>query len=125
MATEPPGPSRFRRWLDGDPPVEEPAEMVSRYGFFAAWLLGVVAIVGGGPGLGHRTLGLIAPAGLLLILVGVIRVTNYRGVRDRDRLREESGLSFRLTENRSATAFAGAVLVVIGLCWFVFGVTAI
>jgi hypothetical protein len=123
------GPSseqgRLERLLRGDPPVAEPADMLSRYGFVAAAALGFVAIVGGGTGLVDQMLGLLVPAGLLLAAIGLMRVTNYHGVRDRDRLREEHGLMFRLTENRNATAFGGAILTVIGVGWCVLGISAL
>jgi hypothetical protein len=99
--------------------------MLSRYGFVAAAALGFVAIVGGGTGLVDQMLGLLVPAGLLLAAIGLMRVTNYHGVRDRDRLREEHGLMFRLAENRNATAFGGAILTVIGVGWCVLGISAL
>jgi hypothetical protein len=99
--------------------------MLSRYGLLVAATFGFVALVGGGTGLVDQVVGLLVPAGLLLAAIGVMRVTNYRGVRDRDRLREEHSLMFRLTENRNATAFGGVILTLIGVGWCVLGISAL
>ena len=51
--------------------------------------------------------------------------TNFRGVRDRMRKREERSLIYRLTESRSATKFGGVLMVIIGVGWFVLGIAAV
>jgi hypothetical protein len=40
-------PGLLSRWLHGDPPATEPVDRFARYGFFLAWLLGLVGIIGG------------------------------------------------------------------------------
>jgi hypothetical protein len=82
-------PGLLSRWLRGDPPATEPVDQFARYGFFVAWLLGLVGIIAG-------MTALIAPAGLVIASIGVMPFKNFRGVCDRMRKREERTLSYRL-----------------------------
>jgi hypothetical protein len=109
---------RMSRWLHGDPPAVEPADRFARYGFFVAWALGVAALVGDVPPL-------IALTGLLLVAIGTMMVSNFRGVLDRMREREERHWSYRLKGSRSVTRFGGVLMVLIGLGWGLVGFLAI
>jgi hypothetical protein len=115
MAARPSRPSLAQRVLHGDPRARKPIDKAGRYGFFVAWLLGMVGLVGG-------IIVLIAPAGLILATIGLLLFTNHDGFRDRMRAREERSLNYRLTELRTATKFGGALLTIIGLGWFAIGV---
>lgn len=106
------------RVLRGDPPVTEPVDVFARYGLFAGWLLGIVAMA-------TQRIFLIAPAGLVFASIGVMVFTNFRSLRDRMRVREERTLAFRLTEARSGTKFGGAILTIIGLGWFSLGLSSL
>jgi hypothetical protein len=105
-------PNLVVRFLRGDPPLTEPVDKFAWYGWLTAWSLGVIGIVTGRDWI-------IAPAGALIILIGVMLTTNFRGVQDRLRVREErskwhSGVVI-------ASPFGGLVLTVIGLGWLYFG----
>lgn len=115
MQPRPSRPTLVQRVLHGDPPAFRPVDRAARYGFFAGWLLGMVGIVGG-------ILPLIAPAGLIFVVIGVLLFTNHDGFRDRMRVREEHSLSYKLTESRTATKFGGALFAIVGLGWFAMGV---
>jgi hypothetical protein len=114
MEARPDRPGLVRRVIHGHPRPTRTIDKAARYGFFVAWLLGMVGIVGG-------ILVLIAPAGLILMSVGLLLLANHEGFRDRMRVREESSLSYRLTESRSATKFGGALMTIIGLGWLAMG----
>jgi hypothetical protein len=108
-------PGLLSRWLPGDPPAKEPVDRFARYGFFVAWLLGLVGIIGG-------LTPLIAPAGLLIATIGLMLFKNFRGLRDRMRKREERSWNYRLTESRSATKFGGVLMILVGIGWLAMGV---
>jgi hypothetical protein len=114
MTTGPDRPALVQRVIHGHPRPERPIDKAARYGFFLAWLLGMVGIVGG-------ILFLVAPAGLIFMSIGLLLFTNHEGFRDRMRIREQHSLSYRLTESRSATKFGGALLTIVGLGWFAMG----
>jgi hypothetical protein len=115
MQPRPNRPTLVQRGLNGDPPALKPIDKAARYGFFAGWLLGMADLVGG-------IIPLIAPAGLIFAVIGVLLFTNHGGFRDRMRVREERSLNYKLTELRTATKFGGALLTIVGLGWFAMGV---
>jgi hypothetical protein len=115
------GKDWVRHVLRGNPPASDPVDHFVRYGFFAAWLLGMVGIVVGAGTRNPRPLALIAPAGLLVAIIGILTATNLRGVRDRMREREERSLSYRLTRTQSTTTFGGVMLAFIGVGWMALG----
>ena len=100
------------RFLRGDPPLTEPVDKFAWYGWLTAWSLGVVGIFSGRDWV-------ILPAGVLIIVIGVMLTTNFRGVQDRLRVREErwrwrSGYAI-------ASPLGGLTLTVIGLAWLCIG----
>jgi len=110
-------PGTLSRWVKGRPPVVEPVDRFSRYGFFTAWLLGMFGLVGNLPFL-------LVPAGSLIAVNGWMLFTNFKGVRDRMRRREERSFSYRVTEQRQATKFGGVLMMVIGTGWFAAGIAS-
>src|SRR5690349_13358072 len=64
------------RLVRGNPPVNGAADAFARFGLFAAWVLGLVAIAGG-------VTPLLMPAGALLIAIGVLYARDTGGIRDR------------------------------------------
>jgi small-conductance mechanosensitive channel len=116
------GGGPLRRALLGDPPVAGPADAFVRYGFFAAWALGGVAIVSGSLDL----IGLLAAAGALLVAIGVALTIDLDGVRDRLAERERRSFSHRVLGTRGAVnrLFAFCV-VLIGLAWLGIGIAGL
>jgi hypothetical protein len=106
-------PNLLVRFLRGDPPLTEPVDKLAWYGWLTAWSLGVIAFIAGRDWL-------ITPAGSLIIILGVMLTTNFRGVQDRLRVREERS-RWSSGEPRMASRFGGLVVTVIGLGWLYIG----
>ena len=68
------------------------ADAFARYGLWAAWLTGLVGIVAGGD-----LLGLCVPAGVLLVVVGILLVPNIG-------------------------RFLGSLMSLIGVAWVILGI---
>jgi hypothetical protein len=105
-----------RRHVLGNPPVDGVADAFTRFGLFAAWLLGFVAIVNG-------VTPLTVPAGVLLVAIGVLCVRNTDGIRERlaERRRRSSGYRIFGGTTR-VTPFLGVAMTIIGILWLVIGV---
>src|SRR3954465_7739574 len=111
----PTGPA-IRRLVLGNPPVNGPVDAFARFGFFAAWLLGLGAIAGGATPL-------LLPAGALLAVIGVLYARNAGSVRERlvERYRRSAGYRAFGADTR-LTPFFGLAMSFIGVCWFALGV---
>ena len=64
-----------RRSLRADPPVAGRADAFARYGFFAAWTIGLVGLIA-------NVGALIAFTGALLLAIGVVLALNLGGAHD-------------------------------------------
>ena len=114
---------RLSRIVHGDPPVATPVERFTRYGFAVAYVLGVVGLVGAGRD--ELVLGLLAPAGALLLAIGVLAYTNHAGARDAMNARSARGRMASLGVPTTMTPFTSALLIAIGAGWTLMGVGAL
>ena len=101
-------PSLLARFLRGDPPITEPVDKFAWHGWLTAWSLGVIGLIAGRDWI-------ITPAGVLIILIGVMLTTNFRGVQDRLRVREERSRWSYGKGAQVASPYGGIVLTLIGL----------
>jgi hypothetical protein len=118
----PPGVPRqpgLRGIVLGNPPVNSGADAFARFGFYLAWAIGLVAIVG-------EILELLLPAGALIVVAGVIMTLNTSGARDQFAERARRGVAHR--KFGSAVIIGpmfGVLMTVVGLGWFAGGVAAL
>ena len=99
-----------RRSLRADPPVAGRADAFSRYGFFAAWGIGLVGIVA-------HVGALVALTGVLLLAIGVVLALNLGGAHD---LYSERQRRWRRRPDPTLP-YAPYLLLLIGGCWLGIG----
>jgi hypothetical protein len=102
-----------RPTIRGNPPVAGGPDAFGRYGFFAAWAIGIV-------GLTAKVWPLVAVAGVLIVAVGVVFALNLGGALDGYVARQRSP---RWT-GRTATytrRVVPPVMLLIGAVWLVGG----
>jgi hypothetical protein len=99
--------------------IAERPDQAVRLAFLAAWLGGMVALVGANAT--EALLVLMLPAGLLITACGIVTATNWHGARDRLTARYKDTWHFRLSGKSHFTPFEGLVLTVIGLGWLTMG----
>ena len=103
----------------GNPPVNSRADAFVRFGFFAAWAIGLVGIVG-------NVIELIAPAGVLIIATGVLVARNVSGVRDQLIARSRRSIGYRTFGAEGITGpMFGVLMVIVGLIWLAIGTAAL
>jgi hypothetical protein len=127
--------TRAARLITGDPPVRGAVDRFVRYGFAAAWFVGLVALVGAGETENDRLfLALLVPVGAVFTAIGVLLSTNYDGSREHLRQREDRKRFYRATGLRFhgpfglsvfATRVGSTLLVGIGLVWLALGLVGI
>jgi hypothetical protein len=106
------------RIVRGDPPVETAADSFVRFGLYAAWLLGLVGIVG-------NVIELLTPGGVLLIAAGTMIARNTQGVAEQLLERERRSFGHRRLGTRAGNPrLVGIGLGVIGTVWAAAGIYA-
>ena len=103
--------------------TERPDEFVRR-AFFIAWVLGMIGIVGSGA-FGAAAIALILPAGLLIVMCGIVCFRDRDRVLDRLSDRYLESRSFRWFGKARFTKFEAALLTVIGVGWAAMGTAAL
>lgn len=115
----PPREPGLRGIVMGNPPVNSRADAFARFGFWLAWAIGLVALVG-------NVLELILPAGVLIVATGVILTLNASGARDQLVERARRGVAHRKYGSAGIIGpMFGVLMTVIGVFWVVGGVAVL
>lgn len=99
--------------MRADPPVAGIADAFARYGFFAAWGIGLV-------GIAAHAGALVALTGALLLAIGVVLALNLGGANDLYAEREQRRYMRRRRRHGLMgwrLAFAPYACLLIGGCW--------
>jgi hypothetical protein len=106
-------------------PNESSLDTFVEKGWYLALALGFVGLFVGGPTESEPLFALVALAGLVFTARGVLMASNYRGVTDRMRARDdrrpESRMNRLLGVEMHTTRGQGLLLAVIGLGWTAMG----
>ena len=115
----PPREPGLRGIVMGNPPVNSRADAFARFGFYLAWAIGAVAIVG-------DVIPLILPSGVLIAATGVILTLNTSGARDQLVERARRGVGHRRFGSAVLIGpMFGVLMTIIGVLWVVGGVAAL
>jgi hypothetical protein len=103
--------------------AEANPDQAVRLAVLTAWVLGIVGLLGAAAS--EKMLAALLPAGLLLVVCGVVCFRNWRGVRDRLTERYKDSWHWRLSGKAQFTRFESALLTAIGLGWTAMGISGV
>jgi hypothetical protein len=111
-----PAGSPLRRLVLGNPPVAGVVDAFARFGLWAAWLFGLIAIASG-------LTALLMPAGILLAVIGLLYARDAGGIRERLAERRRRTAAYRgFGGTTRLTPLFGIAMTFVGLVWLAAGV---